>query len=69
MGRNVGSGYFTRYSDALKNAGGVWSKERLTAFLKDPPAFASGTLMPKLDLDDDTINTIVEFLEHWTLGR
>lgn len=61
LGRTIASDNYSKYSDALKQAGGVWTQERLKEFLRDPTAFASGTLMPKMELSTESINNIVEF--------
>ncbi|MDA5095808.1 cytochrome c family protein [Aliiroseovarius sp. KMU-50] len=45
VGREVASFEGFKYSDALKAHGGVWSPERLDAFLKKPKAEVKGTKM------------------------
>jgi cytochrome c len=40
------------YTQALRDAGGVWSAPRLDAWLKDPAAFAPGTAMRFAGLAD-----------------
>ncbi|MGZ0189526.1 MAG: c-type cytochrome [Alphaproteobacteria bacterium] len=45
INRPVASADKFRYSDALKAVGGVWTEERLAAFLYNPQSFAPGTNM------------------------
>jgi cytochrome c2 len=46
IGRAVASDtQFTKYTDAMKQVGGVWSRERLTKLLTDPARFVPGTSM------------------------
>lgn len=47
VGRQVAAAPGFAYSDGLRQAGGNWSRERLDAFLADPPAFAPGTPMAR----------------------
>jgi cytochrome c2 len=60
--RRIGSDNF-RYSAGLRNLGGSWSAEKLKKFIAAPDALANGTSMPNLDLDQGTIDEIVEDLE------
>ena len=45
VGRDIGSVSDYPYTPALADAGGVWTAEKLTAFLKDPQAAYQGTAM------------------------
>lgn len=45
VGRPIASVERYKYSDALKALGGVWTEERIAAFINDPVAFAPGTNM------------------------
>ena len=45
VGRKVGSVKDFNYSPALKSLGGVWTPERLDAWLTNPQAVAPGTVM------------------------
>ncbi|MEO9576820.1 MAG: PQQ-dependent sugar dehydrogenase [Tateyamaria sp.] len=54
-GRAVASTGFEGYSDALRQVDGVWTRDRLIAYLDDPQGFAPGTQMPDLGLDDQNI--------------
>lgn len=63
VGRVVASDGFTRYSPGLKAAGGVWTEERLRAFIANPSEFAPGSTMPKLSLSEREIATIVDLLK------
>jgi cytochrome c2 len=68
FGSGIGSTDFANYSEALKEADGTWTRERLNAFLRDPEATFPGTAMPNQGLDDDDIRAgMVEFLA--TLSR
>lgn len=51
------------YSPQLVAAGGVWSAERLRAFLSDPQAFAPGTVMPAQSLDAAEMDAILAALK------
>ncbi len=53
--RSVASTAFQGYSSALRGLGGVWSKERLAAYLTDPEALAPGTSMTGLGVGDPEI--------------
>ncbi len=63
VGRVVASDGFSRYSPGLKAAGGVWTEERLRAFIANPSEFAPGSTMPKLPLSEKEIATIVDLLK------
>jgi cytochrome c2 len=57
-----GSGY--RYSPALSKLGGRWTEERLDAFLKNPDAFAPGSLMAAGQVSDDKERrAVIQFLK------
>jgi cytochrome c2 len=60
--RKIGSDNF-RYSAGLRNKSGPWTAELLKEFIADPAKFANGTSMPRLNLDPDTIDEIVQDLE------
>ncbi|MGH6651005.1 MAG: c-type cytochrome [Sphingopyxis sp.] len=45
VGRKIGGAAGFPYSQALANAGGTWTPEKLDAFLKDPMAAYPGTSM------------------------
>jgi len=54
---------FDGYSDALREKGGQWDDENLTAFIRDPEAFAPGTLMPGSAINDpDIVSGIIDYL-------
>lgn len=63
MGRAVAGTSYAAYSQALRNAGGRWSRDRLATFLADPQAFAPGTPMPSPQLAPDAIADLVALLE------
>lgn len=63
VGRPVASAAgFDAYSDALKELGGEWTRERLDAYLRDPQATAPGTTMAFAGIRDDAERAAV--LEH-----
>ena len=56
------SGY--RYSPALSQLGGKWTDARLDAFLKDPNAFAPGSIMAAGHVPDaKERRVLIEFLK------
>ena len=59
----VAAGAF-EYSDALRQAGGQWSRDRLLAYLTDPEAVAAGTYMPNPEIEDPAVRgAIVDVLQ------
>ena len=48
----MGSGSFADYSEAMKAASGVWTRERLLAFIEDPASVVPGTSMPAPPIED-----------------
>ncbi|WP_232796441.1 c-type cytochrome [Roseovarius salinarum] len=52
VGEKVASVEDFRYSNALKDKGGEWTAERLSAWLENPQDFASGTTMGYAGLAD-----------------
>lgn len=63
VGRAVASeGAFTGYSPSLRNVGGVWTDERLDAFLTDPESFAPGSTMSFRVTDPATRSAVIRFL-------
>lgn len=64
VGRGIGGSGYTGYSDALSGMGGVWTAERLAAYLDDPQATAPGTAMPDPNLEPgEVLNTLVDVLQ------
>jgi cytochrome c2 len=61
LNRRIASDAF-RYSPGLRAKDGNWTKDRLVEFLSDPAKFASGTNMPNLALDPETIKDIIDAL-------
>lgn len=45
IGRPIASSAGYDYSDALSSVDGIWTEESLTAFIRDPQAFAPGSTM------------------------
>jgi cytochrome c len=59
----IASSSFGNYSAALSKKGGVWTREALRQFLKDPQAFAPGSAMPSPEINnDETLTALVEFI-------
>ncbi len=50
---------YAGYSGALKSRTGVWTTDALDAFLKDPDAFAPGTVMEAQPVSDDGVRRAV----------
>jgi cytochrome c2 len=65
LGRKIGSDNF-RYSAALRNKEGVWTKDSLYNFISNPDKFATGTTMPNLHLSDDQLDDVLRDLENNT---
>ncbi len=60
----IASTEYAGYTEALKSKGGTWDHAALTAYLRDPQAFAPGTSMPDQQLTDPaTLKDVVDFLE------
>lgn len=60
---DIASTDFKNYSKALKQKKGIWTEPKLEAFLKNPDKFAPGTQMPAPNINDDTIEEIINLLE------
>lgn len=55
---------YDEYSEALKRFGGVWSRQRLDEFLRDPQSAAPGTTMGFEGIADDKVRAaVIEHLE------
>jgi cytochrome c2 len=61
--RKIGSDNFA-YTPSLRNKESKWTEASLREFLSDPGKFASGTSMPKLDLDQEAIEQIIADLKN-----
>jgi|SRR5690349_9497566 len=66
FGSRVGSTGFARYSRALRQYDGLWTKEALTTFFKKPQELIPGTTMPNPNVDNEVVDNIVSLLEHLT---
>ncbi|MCH5373821.1 MAG: PQQ-dependent sugar dehydrogenase, partial [Planctomycetes bacterium] len=56
---------YAGYSSALQRLGGRWSRERLSAYLANPAAFAPGTSMPGVGRQDpETVDRLIDVLEN-----
>ena len=59
----IGSTDFEKYSTSLSNKEGIWTREKLRAFLTDPQSFAPGTTMPNPGINDKKVREeIIDFL-------
>ncbi|MHC8300557.1 c-type cytochrome [Pseudomonas sp. ZS1P83] len=64
FGRHSGSTTDYQYSDAMKSAGIVWTRETLTAYLEDPKAVVPGTRMIFWGLSDsEKIENLLAYLQ------
>lgn len=65
VGRSPGAAEgFSRYSDGMKELGGTWTEETLSAFLADPRGYVQGTTMSFAGLpDSDDRAAVIEFLK------
>jgi cytochrome c oxidase subunit 2 len=64
-GRFPGAPNLTHVASQASIVGGLLSpvnQENLSRWIKNPPAVKPGTAMPNLNLDDETVNNIVQFL-------
>ncbi|MHC8391570.1 c-type cytochrome [Pseudomonas sp. MDT2-39-1] len=64
FGRPSGSTTDYQYSDAMKSAGLVWTRETLTAYLEDPKEVVPGTRMIFWGLSDlEKIENLLAYLQ------
>lgn len=64
FGRPSGSTTDYQYSDAMKSAGIVWTRETLTAYLEDPKEVVPGTRMIFWGLSDpEKIENLLAYLQ------
>jgi cytochrome c len=64
FGRLSGSTTDYQYSNAMKSAGIVWTRETLTAYLEDPKAVVPGTRMIFWGLSDsEKIENLLAYLQ------
>ena len=63
IGRPAGTTTDYQYSDAMKNSGVVWTREKLTAYIEDPKSVVSGTRMIFWGISDqEKIENILAYL-------
>ncbi|MBD8560576.1 cytochrome c family protein [Pseudomonas lactis] len=63
IGRPAGTTTDYQYSDAMKNSGVVWTREKLAAYIEDPKAVVSGTRMIFWGISDqEKIENILAYL-------
>ncbi len=64
FGRHSGSTPYYQYSDAMKSAGIVWTRETLTAYLEAPKSVVPGTRMIFWGLSDpEKIDNLLAYLQ------
>jgi cytochrome c2 len=64
FGSRVGSGYFGKYSQALKSEQRVWTRELLAEYLLDPQSAIPGTSMPNPDVPDERLrDKVIDLLQ------
>ena len=63
IGRPAGTTKDYQYSDAMKNSGVVWTREKLAAYIEDPKSVVSGTRMIFWGISDqEKIENILAYL-------
>jgi len=65
IGKRIGSDTFNRYSDGFKASNLVWTKDNLAKFLANPSELVPGTAMPKVNLNENEVNELVEILSSY----
>ena len=64
IGRLAGTSEGYQYSDAMKNSGVVWTREKLAAYIEAPKKVVSGTRMIFWGISDqEKIDNILAYLE------
>lgn len=62
-GKPAASGQGFRYSDALRNSGITWSRDKLDEWLVGPMKMVPGTRMVQMVRDDTQRKAIIDYLE------
>jgi len=63
IGRPAGTTPDYQYSDAMKNSGVVWTRDKLAAYIEDPKSVVSGTRMIFWGISDSQkIENILAYL-------
>jgi cytochrome c len=64
IGRTAGSTTGYQYSDAMKNSGVVWTREKLAAYIENPKGVVSGTRMIFWGISDpEKIENLLAYLQ------
>jgi len=64
IGRAAGSTADYQYSEAMKNSGVVWTREKLAAYIESPKKVVSGTRMIFWGISDqEKIDNLLAYLE------
>ena len=68
IGRPAGTTADYQYSDAMKNSGVVWTRDKLAAYIEAPKKVVSGTRMIFWGISDpEKIDNILAYLETFQL--
>jgi len=64
IGRKAGTTTDYQYSDAMKNSGVVWTREKLAAYIENPKGVVSGTRMIFWGISDpEKIENLLAYLQ------
>jgi cytochrome c len=64
IGRTAGSTTDYQYSDAMKNSGVVWTRDKLAAYIENPKGVVSGTRMIFWGISDpEKIENLLAYLQ------
>ena len=70
IGRNAGSVFGYPYSEALRDAGFVWTEAALRAWMEDNTAFLPGTRMRHDGLSDPVVQALIlSYLQSISMGE
>ena len=62
LGRPIGSLDDFAYSQAFSNVDGVWTRDGLAAYIRDPNGVIAGAKMPATDVSPEESREIVDYL-------
>lgn len=63
IGRRAGSVSDFSYSQAMKSAGFIWTRDKLRAFVLSPTTVVPGTAMGISGISEDEVDSLMEYLE------
>jgi cytochrome c len=64
VGRPAGQVEGYDYSYAMRSSGIIWETETLAEFMRDPEGYIPGTKMAVSNLDEETINNVIAYLNY-----